>query len=255
MQAAGAAAIDSFIAGVKGDDKTSAAETACTAIVNACKSAMKNSKDDFYSAGNSLVEGFASGISENSYKAVAKARAMATAAYLAAKEALNVNSPSKLFRSLGYTVPEGFAMGIDKLSGMATDSATTMATDSVDNVKNAISSIAEAINTDIDAQPTIRPVLDLSDIHNNASSIDNLLNRKVPVGVMANVGAINKSMAGYSQNGETHHLASEIDKLSKTVANMEHATYTINGINYTEGSDVEEAIKTILRAAQIERRS
>ena len=255
MEAAGKAAIDAFVRGVNGDGKTSAAETACDAIVKACESTMKDGKDDFYSAGNSLVEGFANGISANQYKAVAQARAMAVAAYNAAKEALDVNSPSKLFRSLGYSVPEGFAVGIDKLSGMATDSATTMATDSVDNVKTAISRIADAINTDIDAQPTIRPVLDLSDIHNNASSINNLLNRRVPVGVMANVGSINKSMSGYSQNGETLHLASEIDKLSKTVANMEHVTYTINGINYTEGSDVEEAIKTILRAAQIERRS
>ena len=72
---------------------------------------------------------------------------------------------------------------------------------------------------------------------------------------MANVNAISSSMSKNGQNGANDQLASEIDKLNKSINNMEHATYNINGVSFTEGSDVEEAFKTILRAAKIERRA
>lgn len=125
---------------------------ACTAIVTSVS---------LYDAGIALVDGFASGITEETFAAEAAARAMAEAALEAAREALDINSPSKVFRKLAYSVPEGFAQGIDKMSGLVKNSSAGMAQTAINSAKSAISRIDDVINGDIDILPTIRPVVDL----------------------------------------------------------------------------------------------
>ena len=46
-----------------------------------------------------------------------------------------------------------------------------------------------------------------------------------------------------------------IDKVRDRMDNIKGTTYHIDGITYDEGSDVAEAIKTLVRAAKIERRT
>lgn len=208
----------------------------------------------FKSAGSYLVDGFAEGISSNTFKAEAKAKAMAEAALQAAKEALDINSPSKVFRKLGTFIPEGFAMGIDKLGYMVKDSSVSMARTAIDGTKNAISSIANAINNDIDSQPTIRPVLDLTDVRNGASTIGSMLNRELLSVDTSSVGAIS-SMMNRRQNGSNDDVISAIKDLGKTIGNGSGNTYTINGITYDDGSAVSDAIQTLVRATRIERRT
>lgn len=230
--------------------------TTVTSVVSFASTAAKQGYSGMYSAGAYLVSGFTAGISANSYKAAAKARAMANAAEKAAKEALDINSPSKVFRALGYSVPEGFAMGIDKLAGLATRSATSMATAAIENTKSAVSRIADAISTDIDAQPTIRPVLDLSNVRTGAGAISSMLGGGYSMGILANANAISTSMNRNRQNATNDDVVYAINKLNKKLDNVGGTTNNIiNGFTYDDGSNVSEAIKSIARYAIMERRS
>ena len=211
-------------------------------------------KNDFYDAGKNLVKGFARGISENSFIAEIKAAAMADSAYEAAKEALDINSPSKIFRKLGFSIPEGLAMGIDKLGYVVGNSVISMTDSAIRGTKNAISRIASIVTSDIDAQPTIRPVLDLSDIKSGANAIRNMLNGQTMSVATRNVGTINSTMR-YNQNGTNSDVISAIEDLGRRLGNGYGNTYNINGITYDDGSEVSNAIKTLIRAAKIERRS
>ena len=211
-------------------------------------------KNDFYDAGKNLVKGFARGISENSFIAEIKAAAMADLAYEAAKEALDINSPSKIFRKLGFSIPEGLAMGIDKLGYVVGNSIISMTDSAIRGTKNAISRIASIVTSDIDAQPTIRPVLDLSDIKSGANAIRNMLNGRTMSVATRNVGTINSTMR-YNQNGTNSDVISAIEDLGRRLGNGYGNTYNINGITYDDGSEVSNAIKTLIRAAKIERRS
>ena len=211
-------------------------------------------KNDFYNAGKNLVKGFANGISENSFIAEIKAAAMADSAYEAAKEALDINSPSKIFRKLGFSIPEGLAMGIDKLGYVVGNSVISMTDSAIRGTKNAISRIASIVTSDIDAQPTIRPVLDLSDIKSGANAIRNMLNGRTMSVATRNVGTINSTMR-YNQNGTNSDVISAIEDLGRRLGNGYSNTYNINGITYDDGSEVSNAIKTLIRAAKIERRS
>lgn len=114
-----------------------------------------------YDAGVALVDGFASGITAETFAAEAAAKAMAEAALEAAREALDINSPSKAFRKLAYSVPEGFAQGIDKMQSVVKTSAVDMARTAIDSTKTALVRIGSVVNSDTEIIPTIRPVVDL----------------------------------------------------------------------------------------------
>ena len=240
--------MNAFVQGILGSAPK--VSSAATVSLSGAISSINGYYDSFYSAGSYLVDGFAAGISANSYKASAQAAAMAAAAYTAAKEELDVNSPSKIFRALGYTVPEGFAMGIDKLSGMASKSADSMANSAIGTVSKSVSRIADAINRDIDAQPTIRPIVDLSGVKAGASSISSMLGFGTSVGLMTNVGAISSMMNG-NQNGTNSDVVSAIDKLRKDIGNVGGNTYVIDGITYDDGSNISSAVGELIRAAKI----
>ena len=234
--------------------QTVISKKAVTSVINACRDTANAKYRNFYNVGKYLVQGFASGIKENTFIAEVAASAMAKAAYKAAKEALDIHSPSKIFRKLGFAIPEGLAMGIDKLSYMVGNSVISMTKSAINGTKDAISRIASIVTNDIDAQPTIRPVLDLSDVRSGANAIGNMLNGRTLSIATRNVGTIN-SMMKYNQNGANSDVISAIEDLGRKLGNTNGNTYNINGITYDDGSGVSDAIETLIRAAKIERRS
>ena len=248
----GARAMKNFADGIL--TQTITAKKAVTSVINACRDTANAKYRSFYNVGKYLVQGFASGIKENTFIAEVAASAMAKAAYKAAKGALDINSPSKIFRKLGFAIPEGLAMGIDKLSYMVGNSVISMTKSAINGTKDAISRIASIVTNDIDAQPTIRPVLDLSDVRSGANAIGNMLNGRTLSIATRNVGTIN-SMMKYNQNGANSDVISAIEDLGRKLGNTNGNTYNINGITYDDGSGVSDAIETLIRAAKIERRS
>lgn len=223
-------------------------------IVSDGADAVKDKYNSFYSAGKYLVEGLAAGINENTGVVTSAVSSMASAAAKAAKDALEINSPSKVFRAIGYSIPEGLAMGIDRMRHMVEESSIGMTDTALDGVKGAISRISDVVNGDIDSQPTIRPVLDLSDIQTGAGTINKLLGVTPSVGVMSNVRAIN-SMMNRNQNGGNAEIVSAIDKLRGDLSNLGGDTYQINGITYGADSEVSGAIQTLVRAMKMEGRT
>ena len=228
--------------------------SATISSLSAAASATRVYYYSFYSAGSYLVTGFANGISANSYKAVAKARAMAKAAAQAAKNALDINSPSKVFKKIGASVPEGFAMGIDELAGMVKKSSINMANTALDGTKAAMLHVSEMMSTDADYQPTITPVLDLSNVESGAGSIASMFNSSPSIGVTRNVRAVSALMNENSQNGTSEEIVSAINRLRKDLGNVGNTTYSINGVTYDDGSNIQDAISAVVRQARIGRR-
>ena len=214
---------------------------------------IKSYYEAYYDAGSYLVDGLVDGINKNSFKVKTAASEMAKAAKEEIKKILKINSPSKVFRDIGYSVPEGFAMGIDRMSRLVAGSAKNMAGSALDSTKKALSNVVRMMNSDISSQPTIRPVLDLSDVSAGAGAINGMFNMTPSVGVMSNIGTIS-SMMNRVQNGANDDVISAIKDLGRTIGNASGDTYQINGITYDDGTEVSDAIGAIVRAARIERR-
>lgn len=125
----GKTSVDGFIGSFNGADTR--AKIVIDVFLNAISGAVSTQKESlntlFNSAGKYLVDGFARGIDENTFKAEAKARSMAIKALNAAKKALDEHSPSKKFMKLGAFVVAGFARGISKNVGEANTASVKMA--------------------------------------------------------------------------------------------------------------------------------
>lgn len=245
--------IDKLSSGISKNKKD--VKTAVQSCVNAAAMSIATSYTSFYNSGSYLVEGFANGISANTYKATAKAKAMADAAEKAAREALGINSPSRVFKEIGGGVPEGFALGIRKMTNLIDAPLNSMSGVAMKSVSDTVSRIATAIDSDMDVQPTIRPVLDLSNVRAGSGAISSMLGTGSSVGVLAKVGAINNAMNRRSQNVSNADVVSAIDRLDKHLDNVGNTTYSINGITYDDGSNVAAAIKDLTRYARMERRT
>lgn len=223
-------------------------------LAAAGKDGVREKYDDFKDAGKYLVSGFADGITANTYKAAAQARAMALAAKRAAEAALDINSPSKVGYGIGDFFGQGFVNAIGDYADKSYSASSKMANSARLGLQNSISSIRDAIESDIDTQPTIRPVLDLSDVQSGASALSGMFNSRSSLGVLTNVGSISTMMNRNSQNGRNGEVVSAIDKLRKDLGGNTGNTYTINGITYDDGSNVSEAVKELVKAARVERR-
>ena len=100
-------------------------------------------------------------------------------------------------------------------------------------------------------QPTISPLLDLSNVKSGVKSIGSMIGNP-SLEVMSNVGSI--SMMMNRQNGVNDDVVSAINKLRGELGNIGGDTYSINGITYDDGTNVSDAVKTLVRAAKVERR-
>ena len=229
-----------------------------TAVSNFCIAVAAGTRSyvhTFRQVGSDLVTGFANGITANTFKAQAAAAAMAYAALSAAKEELRSNSPSKAFYDLGEYSVEGFTRAFADSKSKSSEASAEFVKSALLGVSDAISKAKDLVENGIDAQPTIRPVLDLSDITENASKITSLFDMNPSVGVLANVGAISNGMNS-GQNGKTNEdVISAINGLKDNLPKKPGDTYTIGSITYDDGSEVSNAIKTLVRAARVERRA
>ena len=58
-----------------------------------------------------------------------------------------------------------------------------------------------------------------------------------------------------NQNRSGDDVVSAIKDLSSKLDNRSGDTYTVNGITYDDGSNIADAVKSLVRAAKVERRT
>lgn len=109
---------------------------ASSALKSSAHSGMSGGYSGGYSAGTSIGEGLAAGIQAMAGSVAAAAASIAGSAVAAARSALRINSPSKVFRDqVGRAIPEGMAVGIEKYGYYVDDSMTDLANKTVESGK------------------------------------------------------------------------------------------------------------------------
>ena len=244
--------LQGFCNGVK--SMMSSAGSAVKNCVNAAKRAASGLGSALVGAGRSMIQGLVSGISSMASAVASKARSIVQGAVNAAKKALKINSPSKVFIEIGRYTTEGFAVGLDKYARNATKSATNLANSVIDNVKNPLSNIGKIVDGNIDANPTITPVLDLSNVERNSRRIGDLVSGNGTLSLSTDNANLMTKSIGQIQNGpDNSDIVSALKDLKASMADN-RPSYTVNGITYDDGSNITSAVETLVRAAKIERR-
>lgn len=213
-------------------------------------SAVRNKNSDFNSAGSYCIDGFVIGVNNNLYKVSAAGTRIGNYAYEAAKKAIDSNSPAKKFIELGDFSGQGFVIGMDNMRRKVASSGAGMANAALTSVKDAIYRVSDVIQNDIDSQPIIRPVVDLSEAKLGARALSSMFNADTSVG-LANQISRNRRSRVQTTNDD---VVSAIKELGSNQGNNGN-TYNINGITYDDGSNVADAVRTLIRAARVERRS
>jgi phage-related protein len=231
--------------------KWPAVKEAVKSAIDKAKGALANAGSKLVQAGKDLIQGFINGIASKAYAVAAKAREIASNAVTAVTNFLGINSPSRVFMGIGKYTAEGMAIGLDKYSYLAEDSASGLAENVVKNVKNPLSNIAKLVDGNIDVNPTITPVMDLSNVEQGARRLSDMIGNQ-DVRINARTGMLAGSV-GTIQNGKDNSdVISALKDLKEGLNN--NTSYTINGITYDDGSNITNAVETLVRAARIERR-
>lgn len=226
---------------------------AANMATEAANAASKNT-DSFYNAGAAAARGFANGISSNSSFAVSAARSMAKRAASAAKAELDIHSPSKVFYGIGDFAGLGFVNALTDYQPISERAGSEMADSARRGLTDGIRKVASVLDSEMDTTPTIRPVLDLTDVRNGVGMLDSLMTGGQTLAIAGELGSISRSMNRRNQNGSFDDVVYAIDRLRGDLSEVGGNTYSINGITYDDGSNVAEAVASLVRATRIERR-
>ena len=129
----------------------------------------------FVTVGMNIASGLAEGLKKNANLAVLASKKVASQMLEAARETLEVNSPSKKFEKIGMYSDRGLANGVSKNSGLIISSIKDASTSALDAARGSLSNLANILMGDMDADPVIRPVVDMSDVNRSANRINGLV--------------------------------------------------------------------------------
>ena len=181
--------------------------------------------------GKQIVIGLTNGINEEKPTFLDALTQMALEGVQAVKDTLDIQSPSKVFRELGNFTGLGFVKGISDYAEKSYDASSMVAEYAKSGLSDAIQTVSEYLNGDIEVQPTIRPVMDLSDVANGFSAMNNLFyNQKLlalagqtSFAFSANSGD-NEMTITVDNNGviqEIRSLRSEMAEMTERMAHMQ----------------------------------
>lgn len=173
---AGVNLIVSFINGLANairnntDTLVVAIQNLMNAVAEAAFKVLRGTAGTFFQIGGNAIQGFINGI-KNGIASVGKAAAeMAAKALSSAKAALDSHSPSREFETLGMYSSQGMANGLVKYTGLVATAASNMGKGAISAMSASISGISDILNSDVNLNPTIRPVLDMTDVSNGIDS-------------------------------------------------------------------------------------
>ena len=167
---------DGLVPGMRGQQGN--VESASSDLMGSAESAMNDHKDNFDGVGGNLVQGLINGITGGRYGVMAAAAGVAADAWQSMMKELQEKSPSKKTEEIGINADLGLVNGLVKFGGMVADSAGGVAKTALSSMSQALSRASDVLTAGVDMQPTIRPVLDLSNIQNGANAIDGIIGQR-----------------------------------------------------------------------------
>ena len=243
FKSAASGAGSAFVKGLK--RYVSAAKAQGKAIGSSAKSGLtgQNIKGRYTDAGNNAGRGLVNGINSWGGKAYNAGRYLGRQANKGLKATLKIASPSIVFTRDGEYVGEGFVNGIKNYALKVYKAGVELATNAITGTASVSSDIFDDLK-----DPVIRPVLDLSNVQNGVNSIDNMFARNQAMSINARMNNAKQSeVTNADVVRAINSLNSKIDGSPRTVTN-------INGITYDDGSNIVDAVETLVHAVKIEGR-
>ena len=213
-------------------------------LITACVSKINAMRTDFLTAGTYAIGGFIEGFTSKIQSAAESAANLARSALNAAKSALDINSPSKEFAWLGEMSGEGYIQAMHKMVSKVSQSGTELGNTAVNSTTLALESLMDLVNNGIDTTPTIRPVIDLSDVESGVTALNSLMAAPRTLSLAGSINRVNA--VSNSMDASRSDSASSNQNGGKTV---EYGPMTIN-VYGAVGQDVNELANIVMEKVQ-----
>lgn len=196
-------------------------------FINGITRAINANAGDLREAGRDLawaiIDGMTGGLASGLGSVINKAKSIATSALEAAKSAIGVSSPSKEFYKVGMWADEGLANGLDAYSSVVEKSAENVGVSALDTIKNSMKRISEATSSNVDLNPVITPVIDLTQFRKDAGQMGRFLNTS-PISASVSYGQAS-SISAEQQVAAAQSTSGKPDT-SSTVIKLEQNNYS-----------------------------
>lgn len=212
---AGSSLMNSLSAGMIVVDVASSVRT----ILDSARNAAGEYISKFKTVGYNISAGMASGIRSGSSLVSSAARTVAKNAYNSAMAELDENSPSKKFRDIGMWADQGLAGGLENYSRVVEKAAKGVGATAYSETSKSISSFSAAFSDNVEADPVIRPVVDLSGVTSGARAINGILPGSRSISVTASTRRAQETAAGISSRSGQNGVVSGILNPNETMQN------------------------------------
>lgn len=240
FKSSGIQLVSGIIAGIKGK-ASNIGSSIKTAVSNAA-GAVKNFAGKFRTAGSNLVSGIARGISNGASSVISAAGSIAQRALNKFKSKLGISSPSKVFAETARWIPEGIVVGINKTARKVDNAVSHLADGTVDAMTSAVSKAYDILDSGNDFNPTITPVLDLSQIRKDSGSISSMFGTET----MSLATSVNQNdIQNIQNNNLMNQLLTKMDRMLN--ANESRTANITNTFNVNGNDNPEELVNTFIR--------
>lgn len=151
------------------------ARSAASGVASSALDGFGSYQNSAYQVGVYMAEGFKNGIMSKTSEIAAAAAAAARAAITSAQAASQEKSPSKAFFRIGAYDGEGLILGIRSTQDDVYDEGWDLGYAALVGTMSMMDKVSEYLEENPDFQPTITPVLDLTDLSAGAERIRNLI--------------------------------------------------------------------------------
>jgi hypothetical protein len=170
-----------------------------------------------------IIEGLVNGLKHGTGKVLSAAKDLAESALSGVGNWLGIHSPSREFYKLGAWSAEGLANGLSETASMVEDASKKVADKALIAMSKTISGLSDAVQGNVDINPTITPVLDLSDVKKKSSQIGSMLSVG-PMNVDASYANAKIVSAGYSDNQAASQPVAPAPQETKAITFVQNNT-------------------------------
>lgn len=211
---AGTALVKAFSGAISKASDTAKKAGSSVAKSGASGTANSDAKDSATTAGKNLGNGLVLGLQAKEDAAYRAGYKLGQKAAQGQKDGAKEKSPSKIAIQTGKYLGEGLVIGINSMTKSAYNAGYNMGDKASSALTDAMSRVYDLLNSDMDMNPTITPVLDLSNVNRGMSNMRRLLDTEdMATSVSANMSTLGAVSGGY---------------LGSSVANSNNTSNTFN---------------------------
>lgn len=190
-------------------------------LANVASDLGTTASSELYQAGVDAAQGLVDGLKSQYDEIEKQMDAIAASMVAAIKKALGIKSPSREFKAVGEYAMDGLVQGMTASLPEVQKASTNIGEKTLESLQDSLSGLP-ALLDDMDMQPTIRPVLDLTDVRRGFGAVGSMASSS-RISVGTSYSSAKDASIGYHTN--------KMIELSGVAANNTQLNYVQN--NYS----------------------